>query len=612
MKRNFSPTERKALAQAFDLHCAECGVLAENGHADHIVPHAHGGATTLANGQWLCANCNQSKGARHSAPRPLFLTAKPRRDPTAFRDWQNRACKFTLKRYAAGKPTTFIGAGVGAGKTKMAYAAYLDGDFDLIIAVVPKRGIRQSWADDAADLGLKMEQIVDGGRFMPSAKLPHGYVLTAAMLGSVAKDLALLCQKLRVLVAFDEAHHLAEDEDNKSGWAAAALVAFEHAAHRLPLSGTPARGDNLRVIGLPYFAGTEGERVGKPDFVFSYGDALASGLVAPVTMQFFDGAVGERQKSGIRMVHDYADGDYGYMAAKAAEKAMSRRLSATAVECFDWQMAAIRAARVELLRHTKALGTPCGGLIVCHRVEQAEEIARRIEAETGDRVMLIVSDADTETSVRRFRSDKSYDWAVSITKVSEGISIDRLTVGVYLTSKTWEVFAEQVRGRLARLVPGHPPAKQTATLFMPADPRLMDYATRTHSLMVHAIPALAKTTPALAKALQRKLTASTAQLTISLGRFDLVAAPKLAGGVVTDTVLPQDAFEKEREALAHVILPTHPFAASRLWRAGSEKGNSPMFEIPRLYQETRDLIDELLEIPEPRCQTPNTRWPSTW
>jgi len=46
-----------------EAECKNCGkpTPLNDGEADHIVPHSHGGKTTVANGQWLCIPCNRTK-----------------------------------------------------------------------------------------------------------------------------------------------------------------------------------------------------------------------------------------------------------------------------------------------------------------------------------------------------------------------------------------------------------------------------------------------------------------------------------------------------------------------------------------------------------------------
>lgn len=63
--RAFSTDERLVVWRRDDETCQNCGqeVLLEEMHADHIIPHSRGGATTVENGQTLCGACNLSKAA---------------------------------------------------------------------------------------------------------------------------------------------------------------------------------------------------------------------------------------------------------------------------------------------------------------------------------------------------------------------------------------------------------------------------------------------------------------------------------------------------------------------------------------------------------------------
>ncbi|WP_153506258.1 HNH endonuclease, partial [Cumulibacter manganitolerans] len=57
-RRRFTGATRRAIV-ARDRDCRGCGAPIR--HLDHIQPHAHGGPTTIANGQGLCQRCNQVK-----------------------------------------------------------------------------------------------------------------------------------------------------------------------------------------------------------------------------------------------------------------------------------------------------------------------------------------------------------------------------------------------------------------------------------------------------------------------------------------------------------------------------------------------------------------------
>jgi 5-methylcytosine-specific restriction endonuclease McrA len=64
---DFAPKVRARILERDDFTCTRCGRSAGNGVllvADHVVPVALGGESTLENGTTLCEECNAGKGAR--------------------------------------------------------------------------------------------------------------------------------------------------------------------------------------------------------------------------------------------------------------------------------------------------------------------------------------------------------------------------------------------------------------------------------------------------------------------------------------------------------------------------------------------------------------------
>ena len=64
-QRFFYSEQRTKIYETSSGCCAICGIELSrtNFHADHIIPYAQGGQTTLENGQALCTRCNREKGA---------------------------------------------------------------------------------------------------------------------------------------------------------------------------------------------------------------------------------------------------------------------------------------------------------------------------------------------------------------------------------------------------------------------------------------------------------------------------------------------------------------------------------------------------------------------
>jgi hypothetical protein len=63
-RKAFPAKVRQAIYDRSGGHCEACGVeiAPDNWHADHVIPVAFGGESTLANGQALCVECNAAKG----------------------------------------------------------------------------------------------------------------------------------------------------------------------------------------------------------------------------------------------------------------------------------------------------------------------------------------------------------------------------------------------------------------------------------------------------------------------------------------------------------------------------------------------------------------------
>jgi superfamily II DNA or RNA helicase len=490
-RRLFNKGERQAIARSHGYRCARCGIHTFTGHSDHATSFANGGLTTLANAQYLCAPCNQAKGADNAPVMRIEPAAKPSLDGVHLRPWQREVVNLQIDAIKAGASTYFIAAGVGSGKTLAALALYLQGDFDLIVAVTPRSGIRGSWHSDAQNLGIRLESILSASAFTADGlgEMPHGFVVNIQGLGSLTNEMRLLCAKYRVLAVFDEAHHLGADMP----WTQSAVEALGTAAFSVGLSGTPFRTDSSRIYLLDYTA--KGERAtAKPDYTRQVHESVAAGECAAVVSRFVSGEVTKEYASiNSTEVFSFSDGDYSADTGTPDAARMSERLRLAAVMSTDWQMGAVREARAALMA-MRADGNPWGGLIGCATIDQATALRDRIEKEYGDECLLIVADVDTETAVAEFNADESYVWAISITKIAEGVSIKRLRVGLMLTNTLARGNFEQFKGRLMRLYGSIPSVSQTAELFLAADPRLMDMAIASNETMLHNIPWLAQGT----------------------------------------------------------------------------------------------------------------------
>lgn len=579
---NFTPRQRKALRRMYDNTCARCG--AEGGDADHVIAAVNGGRATYRNGQWLCPSCNRSLQGREKPRSGGFTITKPELKIKPWR-WQAECLEAQLEAIEQGSKTFFTAAGVGSGKTLQTLMLYLQSDYDLLLVVVPKTGIRGSWINDAETLGLTLEPVVDGARFAgPGDRgseyvMPHGFVLTVDMLPSVINDLALYGRHFRIMACIDEAHHFGEDMT----WTTSAVAAIRAAEFVVAMSGTPERTDMSRILCLDYVR-QDDMGIAHPSYSYHYEDAVAEQHVAVIHTRFIGGEVDKHYVDGRVETFRYSDGDYSHMDGIDGRSLMQERLRLSATEAFDWQYAAIAEARKTLMA-CRDDGHPWGGLIACRKIDQAEKIQQHIEKTYGDKCLLIVGDEDTETAVDLFDSDMSYRWVISITKLSEGISIPRLRVGVLLSYWTTRNFFDQLRGRLARLLRGVAPLEQTAYFYVPADPRIIDMATSSNQMMLHRVPWLQEkdsdedieetyretceldpdadpadmgrgnTTAEQIRELREELQKDKESLTIDIGSYRLFATAQMDGAAVNDEFITEDEYMALRSEMAGIINP---------------------------------------------------------
>ena len=169
----------------------------------------------------------------------------------------------------------------GAGKTfpglRWACEQLTDGHVEQVIVVVPTTNLARQWAREAAQVGIRLEPNWDG---VGLPRDTHGIAITYQRFAAMPELYRHACAARRTLVIADEPHHMGES----AAWGGAS-GAFEHVPFRLLLSGTPFRSDNDPIPGVSY--DDEGEA--KPDFVYSYTEAIRGRICRKIAFVQFDG-----------------------------------------------------------------------------------------------------------------------------------------------------------------------------------------------------------------------------------------------------------------------------------------------------------------------------------
>ncbi|HET9075570.1 MAG TPA: DEAD/DEAH box helicase [Acidimicrobiales bacterium] len=383
------------------------------------------------------------------------------------RPWQKEA----LERFSKAGTSDFLTVATpGAGKTTFALTAAVNrlaapGGPRRLIVVAPTAHLKRQWAAAAAGFGVHLDHQwapADGG--LPADM--HGIVTTYQQVAACAPLLAR--QADGAMVIFDEIHHAGDDR----AWGSSVRQAFEGAAQRLSLSGTPFRSDTQAIPFLRYELDEA-----RPDYEYGYGQALADGrVVRPV---YFPRANGHMEWSA----PDGSTWSAGFEDALDTVRANQRLRAALSLEG-DWLPTVLKAAH-ERLMDVRRHHPDAGGLVIATDQDHARGIADALAWRHGVRPVVATSDdAGASDRIAAFAASDA-PWLVAVRMVSEGVDIPRLRVGVYATTTTTELFFRQAVGRLVRWTRGVP--SQRAYLFIPDDARLRGWAyriseTRRHSL----------------------------------------------------------------------------------------------------------------------------------
>jgi superfamily II DNA or RNA helicase len=371
------------------------------------------------------------------------------------RPWQKRA----LDRLGETAGPDFLAVATpGAGKTTFALtAARLElarRRLRRVVVVAPTQHLKAQWADAAERFDLHLEPF-----WSPAEGLPadvHGVVVTYQQVAQSAPALRPLASG--AFVVFDEIHHAGDER----AWGDGVRLAFEGAARRLGLSGTPFRSDTRAIPFVSYRLDEA-----RPDFEYGYGDALVEGrVVRPVYFPRLNGEMEWSAPDGSLYRATFDD-------ALNRQLANQRLRTALSLEG-EWLPAVLGQAAAQLQRIRRQHQPNAGGLVIAMDQDHARGIARLLEQRLRARAVVATSDdpAASDRIARYARSD--IPWIVAVRMVSEGVDIPRLRVGVFATNTTTELFFRQAVGRLVRWQRGL--GRQPAYLFIPNDVRLRTFA----------------------------------------------------------------------------------------------------------------------------------------
>lgn len=386
------------------------------------------------------------------------------------RQWQQEA----LELYFKTNPRDFLAVATpGAGKTTFALrvAAMLVERklIRRICVVAPTDHLKRQWADAAARIGLALDPNFKNS----DGKHGRDFIGVAVTYAQVANKPMLHRNRSEVeptLVILDEIHHAGD----ALSWGDAIREAFEPAARRLSLTGTPFRSDTAAIPFVDYVEDSDGIRRSKADYSYGYGPALRDHVVRPVIFMAYSGQMKWRTSTGE---------EYAARLGEDTTKDISNQAWRTALNPEgQWIPSVLRAADKRLSEVRKHV-PDAGALVIATDHEDARAYAAQLKAITGESPTVVLSDDKTASDkIDQFSAGDSR-WMVAVRMVSEGVDVPRLAVGVYATSTSTPLFFAQAVGRFVR----SRKRGETASIFLPSVPQLLLLANEMELERDHAL-----------------------------------------------------------------------------------------------------------------------------
>jgi len=401
---------------------------------------------------------------------PAFPGRAPRGTAPALRAWQQQA----LDTYFRTEPRDFMAVATpGAGKTtfalKLAAELIEKRAVAAITVVCPTEHLKRQWAEAAARVGIRLDPEFKNGQGRTSSD----YIGVAVTYAQVAAHPALhrgRTEARRTLVILDEIHHVGD----ALSWGDAVREAFDPAARRLALTGTPFRSDTNPIPFVSYVEGPDGARRSVSDYTYGYDAALDDGVVRPVIFLAYSGEMRWRTRAGDELAATLGEPLTQDQLAQAWRAALDPK--------GQWIRQVLAAADRRLTEVRR--GVPdAGGLVIATDHEAARAYARVLREVTGKGAVIVLSDdPDASDKIKRFAASEDR-WMIAVRMVSEGVDIPRLCVGVYATSTSTALFFAQAVGRFVRVRK----RGEMASVFLPSVPTLMEYASEMEAQRDHVL-----------------------------------------------------------------------------------------------------------------------------
>tara|TARA_R110002012_G_scaffold77826_4_gene198120 strand:+ start:12543 stop:13976 length:1434 start_codon:yes stop_codon:yes gene_type:complete len=374
------------------------------------------------------------------------------------RQWQSECIELALAQYESGKSHFLSLATPGAGKTLMASELanqLLKKNFvDLIICFSPSSIVSQDFSES---LQLTTQERFDG---LIGAK---GRSLTYQNLQFLNDDFWRLFTRYRVFVIFDEIHHCAGSNiDNANAWGEQIILNIQDKAkYTLALTGTPWRSDAAPIVLSNYMHPSNKISC---DYVYGLAEAIQDDVCLIPQIIAVD-------NNNISVVDDDETKTFTSFKCLLSQSIIPYQEIIENEKVIKYVISSAQ----KKLRTIRTKNSDAAGLIVASSVEHARQISSLMKAcFNEDSVVVTYRESEPTSIIQRFRHSQE-KWIISVGMISEGTNIPRLQVCCHLTNIKTEMHFRQILGRILRMTDS---TNQEAVMYMPAEPKLLEYAYR--------------------------------------------------------------------------------------------------------------------------------------
>ena len=374
------------------------------------------------------------------------------------RKWQAACINVALTKYINGATHFLVLATPGAGKTVMAseLANQLlsNNHVDLVICFSPSSLV-------ARDFGESLQEIT---QMQFDGKMgAKGKSLTYQSLQYLDDLFWQLFNRFRVFVIFDEIHHCAGSNlDNANAWGEQIILNIQNKAkYTLALTGTPWRSDEAPIVLSNYLHPTNKISC---DYVYGLADALRDNVCRIPQIVAVD-------NSNISVVNDEETKTFSSFKNLLTQSTISYQHIIEDEKVIKYVVSSAH----KKLKNIRSFNPDAAGLIVASSVGHAKKIAALMKAWFNENSTVVTyRESDSTSIIQQFRHSTS-KWIISVGMISEGTNIPRLQVCCHLTNIKTEMHFRQILGRILRVTDS---SNQEAIMYMPAEPKLLEYSYR--------------------------------------------------------------------------------------------------------------------------------------